>query len=75
MGKIKEFFSNLFSMSNLLTGMVGIGFGIGIYVLNKFIMRYTFQDIAIFIGTGIMFLLVMYLLGFLLNKTLLKDDD
>lgn len=62
-------------MSNLLTGMVGIGFGIGIYVLNKFIMRYTFQDIAIFIGTGIMFLLVMYLLGFLLNKTLLKDDD
>jgi hypothetical protein len=75
MGKIKEFLKNLFTMSNLLTGMVGLGLGMGIYVLNKFIMKYTFQDVAIFIGTGIVFLLVVYLLGFLMNKTLLKDDN
>jgi hypothetical protein len=75
MGKIREFFSDVFSMSNLLTGMVYMGFGMGLYILNRVFTKYTFYDIAIFIGTGVGFLVTIYLLGFLLNKTLLKDDN
>lgn len=75
MEKIREFFRNLFSMSNLLTGMIGMGFGMGLYALNRFIAKYTFQDIAIFIGTGLGFLFTLYVLGYLMNKTFLNDDN
>lgn len=75
MGKIKEFLKNLFTIGNLLSGLVGLGIGMFLYVIGKIIGKSTFQDIAIFIGVGISFTLIILFLGFLLNKTLFKDDN
>ena len=75
MGKIREFFSELFSISNLSTGLIGLGFGMTFYIIGRLVDKHTLEDIAIFIGVGIGFILIIFFLGFLLNKTLFKDDE
>lgn len=73
MEKIKEILKNLFTKSNLITGMIGFGFGMLVHVSTKLLSNYTFGDIAIFIGTGISFLIILFVLGYLMNNTLFKD--
>lgn len=74
MGKVKEFLGNLLTIKNFVIGLCGLWVGVGVNLLYSTIQRYTFQDIAIFIGVGIVFILVIFLLGFLLNKILFKND-
>lgn len=75
MEKIKEFIGNIFSLHNLFTGLFGIGFGLSLYGLGTLIGRNTFQDIAIFIGVGLGFIFTIFFLGYLLNKTLFKNEN
>lgn len=75
MGKITEFLKNLFTVGNLSSGLIGLGIGILSFVLLKLVHNTTFQDILIFIGVAVVFILVVFSLGSLLNNTLFKDDE
>lgn len=75
MGKITEFLKNLFTIGNLASGLIGLGIGFLSFVLLKIVHNTTFNNIVIFIGVGVVFILVVFSLGFLLNNTLFKDDE
>lgn len=70
-----NFLKNLFTLRNLLSGVIGIAMGFFSFALLKLVHNNTFQDIGIFIGVGLGFILVLFVLGFVLNKTLFKDED
>lgn len=73
MGKIKQFFKDLFSVNSLISGLIGLSVGIILYSLGKYIMEDPFKYINIFI-TGIGLIFIVFCSGYIINNTLFKDD-
>lgn len=74
MEKIKNFIKNLFSLDNLSTGIIGMAFGYLFIMLVESVIMGTFGDFGIFIATSIGVILCTFMLGYIMNKTLFKDD-
>ena len=74
MEKIKNFITNLFSMGNLITGFIGMSFGYMFVLLIRAFVMGTFGEFGIFIATSVGFILCTFMLGYIMNKTLFKDD-
>lgn len=73
MGKIREFFSQLFSFDSISSGLMGFGIGMIVYCFFKYVCGDPFYFLTIFI-TCIGVLLCILFLGYIINKTLYKRD-
>ena len=73
MKRIREYFENLFSMSNLSSGLLGLGFGGILSIIVHFLWSDPFRYFSIFI-MSIGFFVSLFILGQIINN-LFKDDD
>ena len=74
MEKIKSILSEIFSASSLLSGIIGISIGFLGNMLLQTVTTGSFEKILIFIATGTVLILCVLVLGFIMNKTIFKDD-
>ena len=72
---MKKILSEVFSVGSLLSGIIGISLGFFSYNLLQVVKSGTFEKFFIFIATGMVLILIAFVLGYLMNKTLFKNEE